>query len=249
MAHCSQRALRIEPDEVHVWRATDDSLSAEFETFMPLLSPDEQVRADAFKFEPDRIRFICCRGALRRLLGRYTGSPPGEIAFTCGPFGKPSIAPRSNDTATPLHFNLSHTKGMALLAFCGALPVGIDVEIIDPGHDWESTARRFFHPGEWARLNSQPASLRTKTGYTLWTSKEACLKATGAGIGGGLETFEIIAHPACGGEMRIDLPKESPAGELYLRPLEVGARYAAALATLGRPVRCGPGTGMTEAGS
>ena len=228
----------METQDVHIWRAADIDAAAENGFLYPLLDSKEQARAAGFKFEHDRTRFIFCRGLLRQLLGRYSGESPGDITFAYGPFGKPSIASGSSVAGgPPLHFNVSHTKGLALFAFSASMEVGIDVEAIESAHDWQTTARRFFHPNEWALLESKPPSAKARTGYLLWTCKEAYLKASGEGVGGGLEAFEVIPPASIGGEARINLPKDSENCATYLRSLEVGTGFAAALAVLGRPSR------------
>lgn len=223
--------LRCESGELHVWRAAEEDYSAALPYLSSLLSPEERTRAGAFRFDPDRHRFIFCRGALRRLLSRYTGKPATAIEFTYGRYGKPSLA-----GSQPPFFNLSHTRGISLFAFSMTLPVGIDVEAIDTQRDWSTTARRFFHPREWEFVKSQPSSTRNAAAYTIWTRKEACLKATGDGVGGGLETFEVIP-PGHGDEARVILPENPGIEEITVRSLKVGKSFAAAVASTGRPSR------------
>jgi 4'-phosphopantetheinyl transferase len=223
--------LHFEPGELHVWRALEDDYPASLPFLYSLLAPDEKAHADEFRFDPDRHRFIFCRGVLRHLLARYTGKPAAAIEFTFGPFGKPALA-----GSQPPFFNLSHTRGISLFAFSMTMPVGIDVEAIDTQRDWSATARRFFHPAEWAFVESQPNPARNAAAYTIWTRKEACLKATGDGVGGGLETFEVV--PADGAdEARITLSGNPAIGEIFLRSLNVGPDFAAAVASIGRPSR------------
>ncbi len=66
--------LRLQNDEVHVWRSTLDLPTESIERFAILLSADEQIRADRFRFAQHRQRFIAGRGILRSLLGRYLQS-------------------------------------------------------------------------------------------------------------------------------------------------------------------------------
>jgi 4'-phosphopantetheinyl transferase len=229
----------LEPDEIHIWRATDADVAAGCQSMLGVLSADEQARAARYKLDGDRTRFSFCRGALRTLLGRYTGRPADEIAFTYGPFGKPYLASNIGASGTsggeslPVHFNISHTKGMALFAFSPSFSVGIDVEAMDPAQDWDSTARHFFHPDERAATAGLSSGQRASAGYALWTCKEACLKAVGEGIGGGLERF-CVSPPSPGGDVRVDLPGGFAIDHVWLHRLDVGTGFAAALASIGR---------------
>jgi hypothetical protein len=48
-------------------------------------------RAEAFRFEQGRQRFIACRSAVPRILGRYLGSRPSDVRFRYGPYAKPRL--------------------------------------------------------------------------------------------------------------------------------------------------------------
>lgn len=75
-------------DEVHVWRASLDDPEP-VGGWLPLLSADERLRAERFRFERDRRRFATGRARLRAILGRYLGAHPSTIRFVYGPRGRP----------------------------------------------------------------------------------------------------------------------------------------------------------------
>src|SRR5438552_660293 len=62
---------------------------------------------------------------LSGLLAQYLGCPPALIALQRGPHGKPQLV------GEPLHFNLSHSGALALLAIARDVAVGVDVERVD----------------------------------------------------------------------------------------------------------------------
>jgi len=170
--------------ELHLWRRDLRPAPGEFSVNLAaqlaMLSPDEMVRADRFRFERDRDRFILTRSLLRTLLGRYLEQPPRSLVFEYGVCGKPALAPgigRGN-----LHFNLTHSENLALIAVTGVAETGIDVERIGPVPLAEKVAKRFFSPTELAWLNDGEECLYAERFFQLWTRKEACLKAQGAGI-------------------------------------------------------------------
>lgn len=153
------------------------------------LSLDEQQRAGRFRVERDRNRFLARRAALRALLGEYLGVGPGEIGFVYGPNGKPAMAPDVG-----LHFNPSHSAGLAVIAVA-ARPVGVDVERIEPLPDFESIARRFFSPIEISALDGVGPADRLTAFFNCWTRKEAFVKASGEGLSRPLDSFDVSLTP------------------------------------------------------
>ncbi|MGE5374287.1 MAG: 4'-phosphopantetheinyl transferase family protein, partial [Bacteroidota bacterium] len=111
-------------------------------------SSDEQARADRFRFEQERRRFIVGRGTLRVILGRYLNSTPEKIKFTYHANGKPSLS--NGLLQTELRFNLSHSGDMALLAVTQNREVGIDIETLRSNLDAGKLANQYFSPSERA---------------------------------------------------------------------------------------------------
>ena len=218
---------RLAAGEVHVWSAFLDELPP---ARLAWLSADEKDRAARFYFEPDRNRFVAARALLRDLLGRYLGLDPAALVFGYGPRGKPSLA-------GGLRFNVSHSGGLALLAFSEDRELGVDVEQERPVPEAESIAERYFSPGEGRELGRQPAAERPQAFFRCWTRKEAFIKATGDGLSRPLGDFEVTLAP---GEparlLRVEGDPEE-AGRWWLEGLEPAAGFAAALAVRGRPTR------------
>lgn len=150
------------------------------EDFWATLSPDEQARAERFRFAQDRQRFVAGRGVLRRLIGRYLSLPPAEIGFTYNASGKPSVP--GHPPAVPLEFNTSGSADVALYAFSGGGCVGVDVEEIRPSIDWAEIAATVFPPSEARYLARLPESDRCRMFYKHWTLREAFVKAQGVGL-------------------------------------------------------------------
>jgi 4'-phosphopantetheinyl transferase len=141
------------------------SLESDGET---ILSPDEEIRAARFRFEPDRAHWIRARSALRIILSRYTGIPAPRIRFTLGPHGKPALP---EDTG--VEFSLSHSGTWAMVAVTRGVPVGVDIERIRENVDMAALLRRL---GE----TSLP---ETKNGlFSAWTRREAMTKAVGGAL-------------------------------------------------------------------
>jgi 4'-phosphopantetheinyl transferase len=182
--------LRSRPNDVDVWCASlDGHSSAAMCQMESLLSSDELARARRFYFDRDRRRYVAGRGILRRLIGRYLDRAPEKIKFTYGPYGKPTIALddlflRDNQLATPIHFNVAHSEGLAVYALTCAGEVGIDVEFKRAVPDWKAVADAMFSASELKRLRVCPAERRRDEFFQGWTRQEAALKAGGIGLGG-----------------------------------------------------------------
>ena len=103
--------------------------------------------------------------------------------------GKPILASQPADV--DLQFNLSHSGDLALAGFCVGGSLGVDVEHTDRAVDPDALIARFGSPGEREMLTALKPDARRRRFLELWTCKEACVKATGLGIGTGLEHVDI----------------------------------------------------------
>ncbi len=219
--------LVLERDHVHVWRAWLDHEPGCGDSFRATLSPDERARADRFRFDRDRARFVAGRAALRMILGRYLRREPAALRFGYGPQGKPFLA---DAPGADLRFNLSHSYGLALYAVARGRDVGIDVEKIDPRLE-NGIAEQFFSPREVAALRSLPSAGQTEAFFACWTRKEAYAKARGEGLRLRLDQFEVSL-----GESAALLRSDEDPGDTRrwrLEALSPGSGYAAAIAVGG----------------
>jgi 4'-phosphopantetheinyl transferase len=187
-------SLVLREREVHVWRVPLDRSEAEIHQARGILSTDETLRADRFYFQRDRNAFIAARGALRHLLGRYLGRSPVELAFDYGAYGKPNL--RQNSIGLSVEFNVSHSHGLALIAFSMGRRLGVDVEFLRPEIASEEIAERFFSPQEVVELRSLPPAMRTEGFFLCWTRKEAYVKAIGDGLQIPLKSFHVSLTPS-----------------------------------------------------
>ena len=223
-------------EEVHVWRTALDVSDEDLARVAAVLSADERARADRFRVAPARRQFVAARAALRGVLATYLGCAPADVAFRLGPQGKPALTV----PGTALHFNLSHSHGVALVAVTRRGEVGVDVEQVRPLTDADALAERYFAPAEVATLRALPEGERMEGFFNAWTRKEAFLKATGKGISYGVERVEVTLRP---GELArvLALDGDSEAARGWgLTALTPAPGYVGALAIPGAvpPVRC-----------
>ena len=156
-----------------------------------LLSDDERVRTDTFRFEADRKRFIMRRGLLRRIIGETLDTDPARIRFATTAVGKPFIAFPEN---SGLWFNLSHSGDQIAYAFSGHAETGIDIERIRTVEGIDRLARNYFSAEEYALVVNLPAWEKNKAFIKLWCIKEALIKASGWSLEHGLLASDVAAQ-------------------------------------------------------
>jgi 4'-phosphopantetheinyl transferase len=141
-----------------------------------LLADAERARANRYRFPDDRRRSIIARAATRRLLARYLDADPRALVIVEEEYGKPALRDRE------IEFNASHSGDLVALAFAKGAAVGIDVERRRNLHDSAALARRYFSNEELGLVSTSADP--DDAFLTIWTAKEAIVKASGKGIGG-----------------------------------------------------------------
>ena len=193
-----------------------------------VLSVDERERADRFRFDRDRGRFIAARAGLRQILGACLNSDPRELVFEYGSQGKPALA----GSGSLLQFNLSHSGDMAVYALADGREIGIDIERLDAQRDNDGIANRFFTAVESKTLSMIPNERRHLAFTQLWVRKEAFLKAQGQGLFMSLDGMEIsVGHEA---PRIIALPDEPSAdSSWFISDIDADPDYASAVVVSG----------------
>lgn len=226
-------SLSLEPGEVHVWRVDLEQPEDVVHQFRGTLENDEIHRADRFHFEKDRRAFAVSRGFLRHVIGRYSQTRPAELRFSYGPYGKPALSGEHS-----LRFNMSHSRGVALVAVTEGRELGVDVEYIRADFASEDIARRFFSPLEVEAFNVLPGELRVAAFFRCWARKEAYIKAIGRGLSQPLDGFDVTLAPGTPAALlRAD---EDDTSRWSLADIDVGEEYAGALVVEGQisDIRC-----------
>ncbi|MBK8231193.1 MAG: 4'-phosphopantetheinyl transferase superfamily protein [Candidatus Eisenbacteria bacterium] len=180
-------------DEVHLWRIALAVDQVQRERFHSLLSPDERDRREGYRFDLHRDRFTVRRGALRLLLGAYTGIDPASLRFELSPHQRPELDAAHG--VPSLAWNLTDSDDLALLAVTRDAGVGVDLESVRGIAELEALVASHFSPAEQAEFAALPAESRLTAFYLGWTRKEAWLKAQGVGLGGDLQGFSVTLSP------------------------------------------------------
>lgn len=216
--------------EVHVWRANLGAPGGTEDWLWQLLSQEERTRAQRFRFEQDRKRFVVARGRLRQVLGDYLSCGGSELQFGYSEHGKPYLS----GVPLPLRFNLSHSGEMVLLAVSLGHEIGVDVEQVRQDVEVAKLAKRFFSPYERARVLSLEGDEKVAAFFRVWAGKEAYVKARGAGLTLALDSFDVSVEAGEAAALVATRPDRGDAERWKLWSLEAGPGYAAAMAVEGR---------------
>jgi 4'-phosphopantetheinyl transferase len=190
------------------------------------LQPSECERANRFRFEVHRRRFIAARLALRALLGERLGLAPDAVPLALDESGKPRLA---GGSPGDLRFNLSHSGPRALCAFARGREVGVDVEAVRALPDMEELALEVFSASELGEWRSVDASQRVQAFFNGWTRKEAFVKALGRGLDYPLQAFDVALRPNADARLLQAGGEAGPASRWMMHAWSPEPGYQAAL--------------------
>lgn len=224
--------LKLLAGQLHVWCVDQNVPLVQLNAYWRLLAADEQARANRFRIERDRTHYVVARAGLRVIIGRYFDLSPEQVAFSYSEYDKPAL------TAVPPHspfqFNVTHSGGLALLAFCRGEAVGIDVEKIRPLPDAEQIAHRFFSQHENQVFKNVPPAQRSAAFFNCWTRKEAYIKAIGEGLSCPLDVFDVTLTPGEPARLLRIRGSEQAAAAWFLHAFDPRPGFTAALAVTGQ---------------
>ncbi|MFI7412540.1 4'-phosphopantetheinyl transferase family protein [Streptomyces sp. NPDC049627] len=234
---------------VHVWWATVGDVRPHHRH---LLGEQERERLAQLRRDGDAARFVMGCALIRLAVSRYTDIAPRDVPVVrecdgCGgPHGKPRAA-----VGESLELSLSHSGEHIALAVARETPLGIDVESDDGTIDLPGLAPRVLSPMEAPGYAELAESARRRRVLSVWTCKEAALKATGDGLRFPMNRLGV-EDPE--GTPRLTHWEGRPwlAEEMRLARLDAPAGYAAVLAVLGPPgfaVLHGEFAGLSRAGA
>jgi 4'-phosphopantetheinyl transferase len=163
--------------------------AAQLAAYETLLNDDERARWRRFHYAVDRQRFLVGRAFMRTVLAECLGhGDPATLQFSYSTHGKPELA---GPHAGKLHFNLSHTDAMLVLAIDRRHAVGVDVEAVTRKVELLALAKRYFAAHEYEELADLDDTAQRERFFALWTLKEAWLKARGLGLHIPLDDFSF----------------------------------------------------------
>jgi len=183
-----------------------------------LLDAHERDRLTHFRRAADRARYLAAHALARLVLADAVGRHADTLEFDrtcrCGQqHGKPQLDDGPG-------FSLTHAADLVGVAVHPGGPVGLDVEQVRELSDLSGMAAHVCSPAETAP--DAPAF------FTLWTRKEALLKATGDGLSAPMT--QITLGPSGVREWTGDGAPNVP---VWLRDLRPAPGYLAAIAGFG----------------
>ena len=109
---------------------------------------------------------------IRQILALLIQVKPCSVQILAGKFGKPYC------TDSICHFNISHSNNCVVVAL-NSMYVGVDVEFICPGINWNEIAELIFSEKECQGLLQEN---NVKKYLMTWVYKEALGKLIGCGL-------------------------------------------------------------------
>ena len=113
-----------------------------------------------------------------------------SVGWNLGANGKPLL----NGAAAEWGFNLSHAGAYAVAVLAHGAAMGVDLELTSRKADFDRLSRRVFSANEQALVRTGGR----EAFFTLWSQKEALLKALGCGwADGGIVRRTRLERVAC----------------------------------------------------
>lgn len=178
--------MKLLSNSVDIWSIDTTYFPDDLTPYFQLLSKEEQLRNQRFKFEKDQRLNILARSALRILAAQYLNSMPISIQIGYEAYEKPYFLDYPE-----LKFNVSHSGEMVVLAFIQQFDLGVDVEYIKTDFEVMNIADNFFAYDEIEKLKAVEKELQFEAFYRCWTRKEAFIKAKGSGLSFPLADFSV----------------------------------------------------------
>lgn len=185
-----------------------------------ILDPRERARLDAFRHLAAARDYLAAHVAARCAIGELLSVRPSEVVFARTPDHPKRFVPD-----TEIHFSLSHSHGLGLVALGEGGPVGVDSEHRERQYN-EQLFRRILADREADDqfITSKGAPERF---LSAWTRKEAVLKALGMGLA--IDPREVVVGPQSatlfpGSVNEVRLP-------MWTRSFRVGSDHICAVAS------------------
>jgi 4'-phosphopantetheinyl transferase len=181
--------LGLAADQIDIWYCFLHRFGCDLDGWLAQLSGEEADRYRQIRSGDASRGYLAARVLTRSTLSRYAGVPHNAWRFTTNEHGRPRIDwPREY---RDIHFNISHTAGLVVIAV-GRIPeIGIDVETLDRDVEIDEIAGSILSEAEaheWAR--GAPEARRDSF-FSIWTLKEAYMKARGLGFSLPPRSFEF----------------------------------------------------------
>jgi 4'-phosphopantetheinyl transferase len=181
------------------------------------LNPEERSRSERYYQNKDRNQFIICRAILKFVLAAHTQLDVTTVHIDYHFNKKPYLSSHPS-----LCFNISHSEDFAVIAI-SLNKIGVDIEYISKDFTFTNLLPDIFDNNEVLAI--QNAVNKKHAFYTLWTRKEALVKALGKGID---DDFKNI--PSLDGHYFVDSKLLTNKGNWQVYSFELADYYLGAVA-------------------
>jgi len=219
---------RVKNDNANMfqlWCAFPDDLldSRAAEACAELLSEEERARWQRFRPERSRREYLATHALARTALSYYRPVAPRDWRFVTNAYGKPAPTPDCG-----LRFNLSNSTGLAVcLLVDGPFEVGVDVEARQRADEIAEVEYKVFSAAELAQLDALSATEQPDRYLSLWTLKEAYIKARGMGMALPLREISFLFDDAGAARLEVAEGVDEDAARWRFRQLDyAGHRIA-----------------------
>ncbi len=175
------------------WLDINTVTQAQWPQLARLLDQAERDRAQRFHFERDKKSYIAAHAITRSLLSKWMRGDQTSWRFSISALGKPEVI--LPEGVPRLRINLAHTRGMVVAALTTDHDIGVDVEWLGRKGSFLDLAKTVFTAEEQALLAATPNTEKQALFLTLWTLKEAYIKAIGKGLSLPLDSFHYSLDP------------------------------------------------------
>lgn len=149
------------------------------------LSEYELNRYQRYRVQKKKTEFYLARKFIKSLVAGIMHLDVRSIELRPDSSGKPFLFAGGREVS--LYCNLSHTQGLISCVISHMRNTGIDAEFQEGLHD--DLVQRFFHAREIDDYMLLDSAARIQRFYSLWTLKEAYVKAIGQGLYMALDSF------------------------------------------------------------
>lgn len=175
-------------DQIHVvWLDLDLPVET-VNNLSLILSDEEKTRADRYSSLLLNHRAVVRLARRRQVVANFCSVSAQDVRFESDSHGRPMIVSSRGEN---IMVSTSHCGGAGLIAVSDERRIGVDVEAMSELQVSPRFAELVASTNDSSTLSTLTTQQKGDAYLRLWTRKEAYLKATGEGIGRGMNHFDV----------------------------------------------------------
>jgi 4'-phosphopantetheinyl transferase len=221
--------VTIKKDQIHLWVAYLSRWETRLNEMESLLDPSERIRAERLVIPKRRYEFILQRGILRSILSPYVDDKPERIQISASEDGKPFLP------GNIIQFNLSHSNDLMVCGITSGTRIGVDIQHLYQMENFEQVMAKILTPSEMDLMHDTPENEKQELFFSIWTAKEAYLKALGTGLRTKVNAIQICWDQMNGAIFQIDDPADDR--DWFIQEIEIESGYKSFLVVEGKEIQ------------